>query len=148
MTKKYTINARNIQDIIDKTNPDIEKLIKNADRTFLQEIIKLNNKIKEDHPWGRNRTYNLRAGHKAERKGLFKASIKSEAPYSAPLYYGHNGIKPVKAKVLSWIDFDSGERVFAKSVKPREGNPWIIKYYDKEEKKILERLAKAMIGDI
>lgn len=52
--------------------------------------------------------------------------VEANAEYAAPVHQGHGFIYPKNASVLSWLNRLTGERVFAKFVRPVKGRPFIL----------------------
>lgn len=52
--------------------------------------------------------------------------VEANAEYAAPVHQGHGLITPKNASVLSWLDRLTGQRVFAKFVRPVKGRPFIL----------------------
>lgn len=65
--------------------------------------------------------------------------------YARPVLEGHGVIRPVHKKVLSWIDADTGRRVFAKKVRAMPPRAVYVLYPDQIAK--ARAVAKRMIEE-
>lgn len=76
----------------------------------------------------------LRASHSADpprmRRGRrdWYIRFRAEVFYAIIQHEGHGGIKPVRAKALRWVT-KAGAVVFARSVKPQPGRPWMYETF-------------------
>ena len=115
MSKQKANSFLDAKRLVDEFLPDIGAMVIDADKSIADGVYKLNNSIKVKHPWGKNRTYNLRSKHEALRNKILNYSIKSGAEYSSALYYGRDEFTlfPRRKKYLSWMY--NGKRVFKKS---------------------------------
>jgi len=147
MTKKIAHSFLDAKKLVDDFLPDIGEMVDSADKSVKDGVEKLNNSIRVKHPWGNNRTYNLRSKHDAIRNKVLDYSIKSGAEYSSALYYGRKEfvLTPRRKKYLSWVS--GGQRHFAKSVTIPKliGKPWIEDAYKKSENKFLETINETIL---
>ena len=68
-----------------------------------------------------------------------------QLPYARWVLEGRGPVRPVRAKVLHWIDPDSGKDVFAKSVGPAPAHP--VYFLTGEELGQIEGALSAMLKD-
>lgn len=151
MAERKIFPASMIGRIADEVLGDPEKVFKEADKTWQSELKKLNDFIKVTHPWGKNRTFNLRQKHTYKNKGMLKSEIRSGADYSGALYNDRKKytIVPRRKKMLSWIGVN-GQRVFSKGVEipARKGIPWIQNAFDEKSNRILDKVSDTLVKEL
>ncbi len=146
MSKIFKSN--DLADVANSVLGDPETAFKDANKAFQTGMRKFNDKIKVKHPWGKNRTFNLRSKHKYKDLGHLKAQINSEADYSAAIYKKRKAypINPRRRKFLSGIH--NGKRWFSKGpilIPERKANPWIEDAWKKDAPNILGKMSSAVI---